>query len=94
MDSTGIVFLTGGITAANEVLFAPIATGKPTWQNFNWRIIPATGIAALALNGVDKVAPKLGTGIAVIALITVLFTRLGNAPAPVENLTKVMGYTK
>lgn len=91
-ESTGIALLVGGITAANEVLFAPLAgTGTP-WKNFNWRIIPATGIFALGLAGVDQVSPVLGKGIAVIALVTVLFTRLGNAPAPAENVAKVLGY--
>jgi hypothetical protein len=85
--------MVGGITAANEALFAPLAgDGGAPFQKFNWRIIPATGIFALCLAGVDQVSPTLGKGIAVIALVTVLFTRFGNAPAPVENVVKVMGY--
>jgi hypothetical protein len=32
--------------------------------------------------------------VAYISLITVLFARLGNAPAPVENLAKALGYKK
>lgn len=93
-DSTGLCLAVGGITAANEAIFAPLAgNGKP-WQNFNWRIIPATGVFALAMAGVDQVSPTLGKGIAGIALITVLFTRFGNANAPVENVAKVLGYSK
>jgi len=88
------VLTVGGITAANEVLFAPLAGNGTPWQNFNWRIIPATGILALALAGVDQISPTVGKGIAVIALVTVLFTRLGNAPAPAENFAKVLGYQK
>ena len=91
-ESTGIVLLVGGITAANEVLFAPLAGKGTPWQNFNWRIIPATGVFALAMAGLDQVSPTLGKGIAVIALVTVLVTRFGNAPAPVENVAKVLGY--
>lgn len=92
-DSTGIVLAVGGITAANELVFAPLATGSGApWKSFNWRIIPATGIFALAMAGIDQVSPQLGKGIAVIALVTVLVTRFGNAPAPVENVAKVLGY--
>lgn len=92
--STGIALMVGGITAANEALFAPLAENKPLLHNFNWRIIPATGIFALALTGADQISPVLGKGIGVIALVTVLFTSFGNAGAPASNLAKVMGYTK
>lgn len=84
--------MVGGITAANEVLFAPLAGNGTPWQNFNWRIIPATAVFALAMAGVDQISPTLGKGISVIALVTVLITRFGNAPAPVENISKVLGY--
>lgn len=84
--------MVGGITAANEALFSPLAGNGTPFQNFNWRIIPATGIFALALAGVDEISPTAGKGIAVIALVTVLVTRFGNAPAPVENVAKVLGY--
>ena|SRR5215469_3415020 len=93
-ESTNLVLLAGGITAANEVLFAPLAGNGTPWENFNWRIIPATGILALLLAGADQISPTLGKGLAVITLITVLVTRFGNAPAPVENVSKVLGYQK
>jgi hypothetical protein len=93
-DSTGVVLAVGGITAANELVFAPLANGGSPWKNFNWRIIPATAIFALAMAGVDQVSPQLGRGIAVIALVTVLVTPFGNAPAPVENVAKVLGYSQ
>lgn len=89
--STGLVLAAGGITAANEALFAPLAARAQPWHNFNWRIIPATAIAALLLSGLDQVSPVLGRGLAATALVTVLFARLGNAPAPVENLATVFG---
>jgi hypothetical protein len=93
-ESTGIVLAVGGITAANEVLFAPLAGHGTPWKNFNWRIIPATGIVALTLAGLEKLSPQLGVGIAYIMLITVLFTRFGKAPAPVENAAYALGYGK
>jgi hypothetical protein len=95
--STGIILAVGGITLANEVVFAPIATGgtiTSSFNSFNWRIIPATLIAAALLGGLEQVSPKLAVGLAYISLITVIFARLGKAPAPVENLSKALGYGK
>src|SRR5215469_8745929 len=93
MSATGIAVAVGGITAANELLFAPVA-GKGSWSQFNWRIIPATAGFALLLAGIEKLSPRLATGIGATALVTVLFTRVGNAPAPVENIDNLLGYTK
>lgn len=91
-ESTGLVLLTGGITAANEVVFAPLSGKGTPWKDFNWRIIPAVGILALALSGVDQISPRLGKGIAVIALVTALVTPFGNTGSPAENAAKVLGY--
>jgi len=96
-ESTGLVLAIGGITAANELLFAPLTgTGTP-WKDFNWRIVPATGVLALALAGIEQLGPSgvtFAKGLAAIGLITVLFVRIGNAPAPAENLAKILGYNK
>lgn len=92
-DSTGFILAAGAITFANEAFFAPMAGGKASgWSSVNWRIIPATAIAAIALAGVDQLSPAFGKGLAITALVTVLFARLGNAPAPAENLATVLGY--
>lgn len=92
--STGIILAVGGITLANEAVFAPIASGGTIKNTFNWRIIPATAVAAMLLAGLETVSPRFAVGIAYISLITVMFARLGNAPAPVETLSKALGYTK
>lgn len=89
--STGIVLAVGGITAANELLFAPLAGQK---VSFNWRIIPATAGLALALAGLEKLAPGFATGLAWLSLAAVLIVPFGNAPTPLDNALKVMGYTK
>lgn len=94
-ESTGPIVAAGLIVLANEAFFSPLAAGKKnTVPNFNWRVVPATAVAAIALAGVEKLSPPLGRGIAYIALITVLFARVGNAPAPLENLSVVLGYNK
>jgi hypothetical protein len=90
-DAAGIALAVGGITAANELFFAPV-TGNGALKDFNWRIIPATAIFALMLDGLSKLSPRLATGIGVTALVTVLFTKAGNAPAPAENLDKLLGF--
>jgi hypothetical protein len=89
--STGIVLAAGGITLANEVVFAPLAGQR---VHLNWRVIPATAGLALALAGLEKLAPGFATGLAWLSLLTVLVVPFGNAPTPLDNATKVMGYTK
>jgi hypothetical protein len=91
-ESTGVALAVGGITAANEALFAPLAGHGTPWEDFNWRIVPATAIFALALYGIEQISPVFAKGLGYIALITVLLARFGNAPSPVENLNKILGY--
>lgn len=85
-----IILITGGISLANEFLFAPAAGGKVT---ANWRIIPATGVAALLVDGLSRLSPQLALGIAVTAFVTAIFVPVGNAGSPVANLAKAMGYS-
>jgi hypothetical protein len=85
-----VILITGLITAGNEVLFAPLATGgKP---DFNWRLIPATAIAAIMVEGLSKLNPQVALGVSVTALITALFASLGKAGSPVTNAAKALGY--
>jgi hypothetical protein len=88
-DSTGIVLAVGGITAANELLFAPLTGGKAA---FNWRIIPATAGLALALAGLERLSHPFAVGLAWLSLVAVLSVPFGNAPTPLENAIKIMGY--
>jgi hypothetical protein len=85
-----LILVTGLITAGNEVLFAPLAQGsKP---DFNWRLIPATAIAAFMIEGLSKLNPQIALGVSVSALITALFATLGKAGSPVTNAAKALGY--
>ena len=86
--STGPVLAIGAITAANEVLFAPLAGGKVA---FNWRILPATAGLALALAGLERIAPDFAVGLAWLGLVTVLVVPIGNAPTPLANANKILG---
>jgi hypothetical protein len=90
--STGIILAAGTLTLANEAVFAPLASGGKITAHFNWRIIPATAGAALALAGLEHLSERFATGVAWIALITVLFAKLGNAQPPVVNAARMLGY--
>jgi hypothetical protein len=81
--STGPILLAGTITFANGWIFNK--------QGPNFKVILATGIAAGGLALLDHASPPLATGIAWIALITVLFTRVGGKESPAENAVKVTG---
>lgn len=89
-ESTGYILAAAGIAAANEAIFAPAATGKPLWENFNWRIVPATAIAALALAGLEELSPPLGKGLAILALMSVFLIPVGNAPSVLDNVSKMV----
>jgi hypothetical protein len=91
--STGLIITAGAITAVNDLFLSPMAQGKsPSWSAANWRIVPATAIAALALAGLDQLSPAFATGLAATALITVLFAKVSTADPPAENLDKILGY--
>ena len=88
-ESTGIILAVGGITAANELIFAPMEGQKVT---FNWRLIPAVGGLALALAGLEHLSRPFAVGLAWLSLIAVLTIRFGNAPTPLETAAKLLGY--
>jgi hypothetical protein len=87
--ASDVILIAGTVTLANEALFSPAAGGKVA---VNWRVIPATGIAAVIVDVIARLSPQLGLGIAVTALITTLFAPLGTAGSPVSNLAHAMGY--
>jgi hypothetical protein len=90
-ESTGIVLAVGGLTIANEVIFAPLTGAKVA---FNWRVIPATAGLALALAGLEHLSRPFAVGLAWLSLIAALTVPFGNAATPLENALKVMGYSK
>ena len=89
--STGIVLAVGGITAANELVFAPATGGK---ASFNWRLIPAVGGLALALAALERLSRPFAVGLAWLSLVAVLTVPFGHAPTPLQNALKILGYTK
>jgi hypothetical protein len=90
--STGIALAVGGITLGNELIGA--ALNKQQWSasSVNWRVIPATAGLALALAGLERLAPKFAVGVAWLALAAVLIVPFGNQPTPLDNAVKILGY--
>ena len=89
----GIILVAGGITLANEALNVPYSKGNTQpLQGINWRVVPATAIASLIFSGIAKLSEPVANGLAGIVLASVLFVRLGNAPAPAEHLAQILGY--
>jgi hypothetical protein len=92
-SAAGLILATGAITLANEALDAPYSKGvTPVATYINWRIIPATGVAALIFTGLNDINPKLAKMLAGLSLFTVLFVQFGNSVPPVEHLAELMGY--
>ena len=89
-SAPALVLVAGGITAANEVLFAPVASGKA--PAFNWRIVPATVLLAIALGGLENVSDKIAQLLGWSMVLTVTLAPIGNAPAPIENINKALGF--
>lgn len=90
MSAAGFVLAAGAIELANEALFGPLeGQGKP-WSNLNWRVVPATAILAIVLTGFEKIAPDFGNALGGLVLLSVLVIPYGNAPTPLENVSKVV----
>jgi hypothetical protein len=95
-SAAGLILAAGGIAAANEAIFAPIAQHKDFTTSIKtdtnlWRLIPATAILALICTGLEDVSEPLGKGMAALVLLAVLVIPFGNAPGPLENLSSYMG---
>jgi hypothetical protein len=83
-QSTGPIVTLGLITWANGA----ILEGKGSDLKFTARVAVGTGIAAGGLALVERLSPELAKGVAWIALVTALFTRVGNSRSPVDNLLR------
>jgi hypothetical protein len=57
------------------------------------KVLVAGGVATAALAGIEQIpgAQEIAVGIAWIAFVTLVFTRLNGKPSPVDNLNKLTG---
>ena len=98
-SAVGLVLAAGGIAAVNEAVFVPVSQGKDFSTSIRsdtnlWRIIPATAILAIVLNGLEHVSEPLGKGLAALVLMAVLIVPVGNAPTPLQNTEKALTAVK
>lgn len=92
-SAAGIILTTGALTLASEMLQDGQPLTSPA-SKINWRVIPATAIAAVVFSQIEAVNSKLGIGLAYIALATSLIVPFGNHKSIILTLTDLMGYTK
>lgn len=80
-ESTGPILALGAITMANRSVFNS--------QPWDWRIPIATGLLVALGAGAEAVfPPDLVRGVAIIALATVVLTRVDpKVPSPTESFT-------
>jgi hypothetical protein len=71
-SAPGIAVIAGTATFGNEWL----QTNKP-----NWKVIPATLLAAWGFTALDKLSPKASVGLASMVLIVALTTKFGGKSA-------------
>jgi hypothetical protein len=92
-QAAGWVLAAGAVSLGNEALFAPLATGGTPFQSINWRVIPAAGVLAAVLTGLEKLAPKFGAGLGMLVFLSVLVIPYGKAPTPLQSLSSALGYS-
>lgn len=82
--STGPMLLVGGMEFANEFL---------NGGQVDLKVLLAAGIAAGGLALIEQIpgAAPLAVGIAWISFVTLMFTRIGGKPSPVDTIQKVTG---
>lgn len=86
--STGPILTIGTITWANGVFLDE----KPVeLVPFSVRVGLATGIVAGSLALLERASSDLAVGLAWVALVTLLFTRIEGRKSPAENLLKFIG---
>lgn len=92
-SAAGIIITAGAITMANEALSVPYTPGNTNvLKGINWRVIPATAIAAFMFSGLESVNEQIAKMLAGLALLTTLVVGMGNAPAPAANIANALGY--
>lgn len=89
--AAGIIILAGSISLANEALTAPYEKGATDVAKYiNWRIVPATAIAAVLFAGLESANAALAKGLASVALVTSLIHPIGNGPSPLVHLSQLV----
>lgn len=80
---------TGPMLAVTSISFGNEWLGN---GHLDLKILVAGAVATGGLALMSKVSDPLATGVAWIAFITLMFTRLGGRPSPVDNISKLTGF--
>lgn len=75
--AAGPILATGALATTNRVVFNA--------QPMDWRIIPATALAAMGFALAERAWPKGAVILSWTAFLTILLTRVDNQKSPVEN---------
>lgn len=86
--STGPLLVAGAVRVGNDT----IINGAP----INWKMPLGIGVVAALFAGMEQIpgVDVLVTGIAWIAVVTLVLTRSSGKPSPAENLVKYVGWDK
>lgn len=96
-SAAGIIIATGVMTLANDYVQsnAPVNPATPVAPRINWRVIPATGVAAIIFAGIEQVNGTLGRGLAWLAFMTAFLFSANPAvthTSPLQTLLNTLGY--
>lgn len=78
--TVGPILATGSLATVNRVVFSD----KP----MDWRIIPATALAAAGFSLLERAWPKGAVVLAWTTFLTILLTRVDGEQAPIEHALK------
>lgn len=79
----------------NEAVSVPFVPGNTNvLSGINWRVIPATAVAAFIFSGFEKVNGPAARALAAMALISSLFYAGSKGKSPAENISSALGYSK
>lgn len=93
--AAGIIFTAGALTLANEALGVPYSQSNTDIVSaINWKVIPATGIAAALFTGLSQLSEPVAKRLAYLVLFTSLFAGFGTAPSIIQRLNDVMGFNQ
>lgn len=90
-ESTGYILAAAGLVIVNETVLRPTVEGKPLFQDFPWRVIPAAAIGSLVIAGVETLSPAFGKGLGILVLLAVVLGTASSASSPLDNITKMVG---
>ena len=83
--SPGIILAGGGIVVANDWYLT---------NKVNWRVVMATGLLALFMDGAERVSAPLAIGLAGIMVTTVLITPTSGAASPLQTVSAIVSNPK